>query len=610
MDFNKLKLVIWDLDDTLWNGTLTEGGVNMPSGRVELLKNLTDCGIVNTICSKNNYDETVECLKSLSIDEYFVFKSIDWTPKGQRIKALLKDMGLRAENCLFIDDNEHNIQDALFHENKLMTAMPDIIPQLEEFVANSPKKDTEHKRLKQYRVLEEKQESKKNFGADNEAFLYSTNTRVEIHKDCLPQLERIHELIMRTNQLNFTKNRSSIEELQALLNDTSVSAAYVTAKDKFGDYGIVGFYAVKENKLVHFLFSCRTIGQGVEQYVYSMIQWPELEVVGDVVSHVDKIPAPKWINQDGLDTAEEKRDRKGKILFKGPCDICGVLNFLQSDAIISEFTYGGIVKQNYIEHQNHSANFLQFYNMSDEDKQEWMSLMFNDEDMFKTAIYDDDLDIVFLSSVLEPGLCIYKNKQSGKLFAWGGYWNKPLTDPQNWDAYITNELSNGDNKLTREFLESFSSKFEYVGRQTPEQYIANLTTLLKLMSPKASLCILLGSEIPYHNNKISYLEDRHIVNKQYNDAIKKLASENSRVSVIDFTNFIKSQDDYADRITHFSRRVYYDAACEVNKILDEKFGNCQMKSKGRYLLDSTIENLKILVCIIRDKYHNILNKFF
>ena len=159
MDFNKLKLVIWDLDDTLWNGTLTEGGVDMPSERKELLKNLTDCGIVNTICSKNNYDETVECLKSLSVDEYFVFKSIDWTPKGQRISTLLKDMGLRAENCLFIDDNEHNLQDALFHENKLLVAMPDIIPQLEEFVASLPKKDTEHKRLKQYRVLEEKQES-------------------------------------------------------------------------------------------------------------------------------------------------------------------------------------------------------------------------------------------------------------------------------------------------------------------------------------------------------------------------------------------------------------------------------------------------------------------
>ena len=70
-----------------------------------------------------------------------------------------------------------------------------------------------------------------------------------------------------------------------------------------------------------------------------------------------------------------------------------------------------------------------------------------------------------------------------------------------------------------------------------------------------------------------------------NDAIKKFASENSRVSVIDFTKFVKSQEDYADRITHFSRRVYYDAACEVNRIIDEKTGNCRMKSKARYTLE-------------------------
>ena len=603
MDFNKLKLVIWDLDDTLWNGTLTEGGVDMPSERKELLKNLTDCGIVNTICSKNNYDETVECLKSLSVDEYFVFKSIDWTPKGQRISTLLKDMGLRAENCLFIDDNEHNLQDALFHENKLSVAMPDIIPQLEEFVASLPKKDTEHKRLKQYRVLEEKQESKRNFGTDNEAFLYSTNTRVEIHKDCLPQLERIHELIMRTNQLNFTKNRSSIEELQALLNDSTVSSAYVTAKDKFGDYGIVGFYAVKDNKLIHFLFSCRTIGQGVEQYVYSMIQWPELEVVGDVVSHGDRIPAPKWINQNGLEATEEKKKCKGKILFKGPCDIYGIVNFLQSDSIISELTYGGVVRQNYIEHHNHSVNFLQFYDMSEEEKQEWLAMGLNDEDMFKTAIYDDDLDIVFLSSVLEPGLGVYRNKQTGKLFAWGGFWDKPLTDKQYWDCYINKEISTGDNKITREFLESFSSKYEFVGRQTPEQYIANLKKLLSLMSPKASLCILLGSEIPYENNKISSLVDRHIVNKQFNDAIKSLASENPRVSVIDFTKFIKGQEDFADRITHFSRRVYYDAACEVNRVIEEKVGNCQMKSKYRYFYERTRKKIYVTLSNIRNMFH-------
>ena len=49
ISFDKIKLVIWDLDDTFWSGTLTEGGVSPIASHIELVKKLTDCGIVNTI---------------------------------------------------------------------------------------------------------------------------------------------------------------------------------------------------------------------------------------------------------------------------------------------------------------------------------------------------------------------------------------------------------------------------------------------------------------------------------------------------------------------------------------------------------------------------------
>ena len=50
--FEKIKLIIWDLDDTFWKGTLSEGGVIIPDEHINLIKNLTDAGIVNSICSK------------------------------------------------------------------------------------------------------------------------------------------------------------------------------------------------------------------------------------------------------------------------------------------------------------------------------------------------------------------------------------------------------------------------------------------------------------------------------------------------------------------------------------------------------------------------------
>ena len=64
----------------------------------------------------------------------------------------------------------------------------------------------------------------------------------------------MHELIFRANQLNFTKVRSTKDELKALFEDKNAKCEYITAYDKYGEYGIVGFYAVKDNTLRIFCF--------------------------------------------------------------------------------------------------------------------------------------------------------------------------------------------------------------------------------------------------------------------------------------------------------------------------------------------------------------------
>ena len=92
MDFKKIKLVIWDLDETFWTGTLSEGNVSTPANNIALVKHLTDCGIINSICSKNNESEVLPELEKLGLQDYFVFKSINWEPKGQRVAALIKNM--------------------------------------------------------------------------------------------------------------------------------------------------------------------------------------------------------------------------------------------------------------------------------------------------------------------------------------------------------------------------------------------------------------------------------------------------------------------------------------------------------------------------------------
>ena len=111
---NKVKLVIWDLDETFWRGTLTEGGITPVASNVAMVKELSRRGIINSICSKNDYDQVKNALTELGIWEFFVFPHIQFAPKGQALVTMLEGAGLRAENVLFVDDNPSNLEEAKF----------------------------------------------------------------------------------------------------------------------------------------------------------------------------------------------------------------------------------------------------------------------------------------------------------------------------------------------------------------------------------------------------------------------------------------------------------------------------------------------------------------
>lgn len=592
IDFTNIKLIIWDLDDTFWKGTLSEGPVIPIPENIVLIKSLTDHGIVNSICSKNDWQPTIDKLQELAVNDFFVFKSIDWTPKGPRISQLIKEMGLRPVNCLFIDDNVVNLNEAKFYEKDLMIAEPSIIPELQAYLESTPSTDTKHKRLKNYQVLEQKQAAKAE-ASDNLAFLYSSDTRVEIRRDCMEHIDRISELVARTNQLNYTKVRSSREELEMLCKDDDVDTGYVKVCDRFGDYGIVGFFAVKDHHCLHFLFSCRTIGQGVEQYVYATLGHPMLEVCGEVVNPVTSDAAPSWINQTGLKGKMTQTEKSHmKIILKGACDLKVMSEYLQTDSVIEEFTYTGKEKGNWIEHQNHSVNYLQWAFLSDDIKQELLEeCIFNDKEMFDTSIYEDDIAIIFLSTMIEPNLGIYRRKKDGVCIAFGEYLY-PLTDPKNWDLYINKEVFDAQNDFTREWLDSFSQAYEFIGHLSPDQIVEQARKLLERVNPQTKICYMLGSETPYEKNTQDNYCDRHLVYKAINDRFRRLADENDRVLLIDFNEFIRGQEDFTNNINHFQRRIYYQIASKANEYIGLVTGEkLEQKSKLYLYKKSLIDKI-------------------
>lgn len=547
IDIKTVKLIVWDLDDTFWKGTLSEGGATAIEANIQLVKDSTDAGIINSICSKNEPEPTIAHLKELGIREYFVFVSINWDNKGARLAHMIDSMALRPQNVLFLDDNVHNLQEAKHHLPLLQIAEPNVIPELIAQVAELPKKDTAHKRLKQYKVLEEKVEAAKTFDS-NEQFLYSSNIRVTMHTDCENQIERLHDLILRSNQLNFTKKRISEEELKALIADKDVQSGYVSVTDNYGDYGIVGFYAIRNGEAEHFVFSCRTMGQMIEQWVYAQLGFPKLEVVGEVRTQLNSTDCPGWINQtltnEGMNelTSERKNDvGSSKILVKGPCDLSNSLSYIHaSDNIESEFTYvdnRGMVIDTY----NHSVHIRGLHEYSDADNQMLIEeCTYIDPAMLKGTFFTGDYDLIFLSSLFESSYNVYRRKGTNVRVVMNSYNN-----------YLESD-------------EKFLSKYELLGLTTPEEYEQFLKDCLGWLPKKTTLCVILGATYGGSEQAL-----RH---KALNDAVKVLATTEPRIKYIDVDEFAKSDADFTDGLNHYQTRVYFEIAQAMIRIAGEVMG--------------------------------------
>src|ERR1041384_7260057 len=78
---NDVKMVIWDLDDTFWNGTLAEGGIEFIESNAEIVRALAGRGIISSIASKNHHEAARDVLERAGVWDYFVFPSISFDPK-------------------------------------------------------------------------------------------------------------------------------------------------------------------------------------------------------------------------------------------------------------------------------------------------------------------------------------------------------------------------------------------------------------------------------------------------------------------------------------------------------------------------------------------------
>lgn len=275
-----VKMVIFDLDDTLWRGVAAEvegfSGAEMegwPLGIIDAINTLRARGIVLAIASKNS-EENVRRVwdqligPRLSLNDFAITK-INWNPKEQNIGEIIREANVLPDSVVFVDDNpvERNaaatvypairvIGSSLYEIKRVLMWSP------ETQVANVTDESTRRNEMIAQQVVREADRKT----MSREEFIASLNVQASLTRiDSVEHAKfpRALELINKTNQFNTSPKRWTFEEMSGGIADGK-SLIAVEVKDKYSDYGLVAVAVIDRHNVDQVVMSCRVFGLGIE----------------------------------------------------------------------------------------------------------------------------------------------------------------------------------------------------------------------------------------------------------------------------------------------------------------------------------------------------------
>jgi FkbH-like protein len=283
------KVLVLDLDNTLWGGVIGDDGVNkIQLGRETPLAEaytafqeyclaLRNRGILLAVCSKNNEEVAKQGFghpdSVLKLEHFSSFKA-NWAPKHENILSIARELNLGPDSFVFVDDNpaERSIVSgqvpgiAVPEFGSDVTAYAGIIEAGRYFEQVSfSKEDIERAALYQENVQRAAFEAK---FADYGEYLDSLEMTAEIDVFKPLYLERITQLTNKTNQFNLTTRRYALAEIEGVLNDRDAIGLYGKLSDRFGDNGLIsivlGHRRGEAVEIDLWLMSCRVLKRDME----------------------------------------------------------------------------------------------------------------------------------------------------------------------------------------------------------------------------------------------------------------------------------------------------------------------------------------------------------
>jgi FkbH-like protein len=290
------KVLVLDLDETLWGGTLGDDGAEgieigegyrgeAFSAFQRVVKQIGSQGVLLAAVSKNDLEPVQHVFRDhprMTLREAdFVRVIAGWGPKHESIVALAESLNLGVDGFVFADDNPHECELVRRKLPGVAVLTLDGEPALHTPVLL---RDgwfdgldvTEEDRARTVAYREEL--SRRDFLDSFESiedYLRELAIEVTLASAGEPDVARLSQLTLRTNQFNLTTRRLQAPDVRRLLDDPAARVLTIRARDRFGDSGMVGAVFTRRAgdtvDIENFVLSCRVFSRGIEQACLSAV---------------------------------------------------------------------------------------------------------------------------------------------------------------------------------------------------------------------------------------------------------------------------------------------------------------------------------------------------
>ncbi|MEM7416202.1 MAG: hypothetical protein AAF389_11935 [Gemmatimonadota bacterium] len=230
-----LKLVIWDLDETLVQGVFAEGDRDLAENADEVVRSLHERGVLQALATQNDPEVMSEAMRTYGWDGVFQDARADFAPKKVKVEAVLAHLDIAADHTVFVDDDP-------FERASIAVQIPGITTSsVAEMVAAAesveiPDTEESRRRPEMYDELAQRR-ADGDAATDYEAFLASCDIQLSIRPYEAGDAERVTELLERTNRMNLGATMTPSETLDGLGTPDGPRIVIAELRDRYGDSG-------------------------------------------------------------------------------------------------------------------------------------------------------------------------------------------------------------------------------------------------------------------------------------------------------------------------------------------------------------------------------------